>query len=105
LFIAEGGRAVFGCRPAPCGLLGLGANLVNLFRFEPQPFQEALMAGRVAALEQPMPLFPFRLAQADLLKHSDPFFYVYMVIHIQLWLRLSAFALFRHGHDEEESKV
>jgi hypothetical protein len=29
-----------------------------------------------------MPLFPFRLVQAGLFEHRDPFFYVYMILHI-----------------------
>jgi hypothetical protein len=60
----------------------LGSNLINLFRFESQPFQEALVAGWVAALEEFMPLFPFRLVQPDFFEHRDPFFYVYMILHI-----------------------
>ncbi len=67
---------------APCGLSELSPDLINFVRFESQPFQEALVAGWVAALEQFMPLFPFRLVQADLLKHRDPFFYVDVVLHI-----------------------
>ena len=82
LFIAKGGEAAPGAPPAPCGLSELRPDLVNLFRFESQPFQEALVTGWVAALEQFVPLFPFRLVQADLLEHRDPFFYVYMVLHI-----------------------
>jgi len=84
LFIAKGAGAALLAPPAPCGLSELGPDFINLFRFESQPFQEALVAGWMAALEQFMPLFPFRLVQADLLEHRDPFFYIYMVLHIHL---------------------
>jgi hypothetical protein len=105
LFIAKGGGAAPWAPPAPCGLSELGSNLINLFRFESQPFQEALVAGWVAALEQFMPLFPFRPVQADLFEHRDPFFYVYMVLHIHSQLGFFVSVLFRHTHDEEKPKV
>jgi hypothetical protein len=82
LFIAKGSKAAREAPPAPCGLSELSTDLIDLVGFESQPFQEALVAGWMTALEQFMPLFPLRLVQADFLEHRDPFFYVYVVLHI-----------------------
>jgi hypothetical protein len=61
---------------------------INFTRFESQPLQEALVASRVATLEQFVPLCPFRLVEANLLEHRDPFVYIYMVFHMSLLISL-----------------
>ena len=51
LFIAKGGKATPRHRQPHADYRNWDSNLIYIFRLESKPFQEALMAGRVAALE------------------------------------------------------
>ena len=93
------------CRPTRADLSKLRPDLIDFCRFESQPFQETLVADRVTALEQLMPLSPFRFIQADFFKHRDPFFNVYMVFHMSVYVAISLSVQFCHGHDGREAKV
>jgi hypothetical protein len=67
--------------PASRALSALSPDLINLFLFNSQPFQEALVAGWMTTLEQFMPLHPTRLIQTDLFEHGNPFVNIYVVFH------------------------
>jgi hypothetical protein len=52
-----------------------------------------------------VPPFSFRLIQADLLKHGDPFVCVHTVFHTLIWILIFLSVQFCHGHDRGEAKV
>jgi hypothetical protein len=75
--------------PLPPGLTELCPNASNFLPVDFQPLQESLVRLRVAGLKDLVPLVHFRLVQADLLEHGDPFSYAYMFFHISLVLVIS----------------
>lgn len=62
------------------------ANAINVFRRQPQPFQEFLVRGGVLRLKDLVPLFHLGVVQADLAKHRDPLLHIDLIFHVVIWL-------------------